>query len=176
MQLLRAFDINIAGLSNNEHEFAFTVDDAFFSQFEQSLVEKGMLDATVTLEKSSTMITAQFSIKGSVQLTCDRSLDVYDHPVETTHTIVFKYAEEPKEVNDEIVQIGYDQDKLNVAQYIYEFIGLLIPYKKLHPKYQDEIDNDEYPGETFPIYIEEKESGSGEMDPRWQQLKEKFKQ
>jgi uncharacterized protein len=77
-----------------------------------------------------------------------------------------------------VIIIPRDIQKLNLAQYIYEFIGLSIPMKKLHPKFQDEEDEDDE-NETKLVYRsedgkkdnKENEEGDG-IDPRWNALKD----
>jgi uncharacterized protein len=125
------------------------------------------------LNKQETFLEADFEIKGVAKLICDRSLEPFDYPIKNHHKMVFKYGEEDQELTDEIVVINREAVSLEVGQYIYEFIALAIPMKKLHPKFKDEEENDdEVEGKI--IYT----SGSGEdkndnedIDPRWEQLK-----
>jgi uncharacterized metal-binding protein YceD (DUF177 family) len=69
--------------------------------------------------------------------------------------------------------IHRDSDHLELGQYIYEFIGLAIPMKKLHPRYEGELDlEDESEGKI--IYTSGSDSGDEgdeDIDPRWEQLK-----
>ena len=179
MKGLREFDIEIFKLSNKKHNYSFELNDAFFSNFEDSLVQKGQLKVEVTVDKSDVLIVADFTIKGIVTLVCDRSLEDFDYPIETINKIIFKYGEEYAELTDEIISIPQGTQRLNFAQYIYEFIGLTIPMKKLHPKFRttDDIlsdaDNDE---ETLLIYSTENNQNSEDkdeeenIDPRWKIL------
>ena len=75
-------------------------------------------------------------------MTCDRSLEPFDFPIESKNKIVFKYGDEYQEITDEIIIIPRDTATLELGQYIYEFIALAIPLKKLHPKFQDEAEDD----------------------------------
>ena len=49
---------------------------------------------------------------------------------------MFKYGDKDEEITDEIMIIHRDTATLELGQYIYEFIALAIPLKKLHPKFQ----------------------------------------
>ena len=69
---------------------------------------------------------------------CDRSLEPFDYPMQARNKIVFKYGDTDEEITDEIMIIHRDTATLELGQYIYEFIALAIPLKKLHPKFQDE--------------------------------------
>lgn len=143
MDLKRQFEIEIFKLSNKKHAYEFEIDSKFFDMFEGNFINKGNLKTYLELEKTPTMLLADFKIEGSLELTCDRSLDSFDHEVNIISNLIFKYGEEYEEISDEIVIIPADTQKLDISQYIYEFIGLSIPMKKLHPRFCDEdIDSD----------------------------------
>ena len=169
MEALKKFDIDIYKLRNETHHYEFKIDNDFFSHFENSIVEKGDLIAQVKLEKSSTMLRAYIAISGSVELECDRSLEEFKYPIQIEDSIIFKYGGDEDAGSDEIIIIPQQAQQINVAQPIYEFIGVAIPMKKLHPRFEDETDDD-------LIYISyENESDETnnieETDPRWNVLK-----
>jgi len=172
---LRIFGVNIIGLSNKVHDFHYEFGDEFFKHYGTEVVAQGNFTADVTLDKHETFIEATFKIKGQAKVVCDRSLDPFEHPVKVGKKIVFKYGDQDQELSDEIIIIQRDTDTLELGQYIYEFIVLEIPIKKLHPRYQHEGDMDEN-AEGKIIYS----SGNGEntdsdssddIDPRWEKLK-----
>jgi uncharacterized protein len=165
---VEAYKVNIIGLSNKVHHFNYQVDEAFFVKYGQDLISDGSIEVEVALSKHETFLEATFSIKGSAKLVCDRSLDTFDYPIDTTKFVVFKYGEETMEISDEIMVIHRDTVSLELGQFIYEFIALAVPMKKLHPRYQ----NDE--GEAGGIvYSSEREEDKQEeeIDPRWDKLK-----
>jgi uncharacterized protein len=171
---LRAFSVNILSLSNRVHEFSYEFGDEFFEHYGTSLVSKGSFKADVTLNKHETFIEATFKVKGQVKLICDRSLDPFDYPIDFEKKIIFKYGDSNQELSDEIIEIQRDTDSLELGHYIYEFIGLEIPIKKLHPRYQEEPDNDNSEGRI--IYSSgdksfDSDSGDEDIDPRWEKLK-----
>lgn len=171
MKGLRTFDIDIVSLSNSKHYYDFALNNSFFENFEDSLLEKGELKATVMLDKSETMIQAHIKVAGWVELICDRSLEPFEFQIDTDDQIIFKYGREYAEISDEIVTIPAETQKLNLAQFFYEFIGLAVPMKKLHPKFvQEEDENNEE--ETLLIYstpldANEEDLKDDEIDPRW---------
>jgi len=170
---VRAFKVNIVGLTNTTHHFDFEVGNDFFSHYGSGLISQGSLKTDVTLDKHETFIDASFQIKGSVQLICDRSLDPFDYPISVNRKLVFKYGNANEELSDEIVMIHRDSESLELGQYIYEFIALEIPIKKLHPRYKDEEDEDDK-AEGKIIYTskpEDDKSDGENIDPRWEKLK-----
>jgi uncharacterized protein len=172
---VREFSVNIVGLSNNKsHQFNFELKDEFFRDYGSDLVPGGQFTAAVALNKHETFIEADFKIKGKANLVCDRSLESFEYPIAIDKKIVFKYGHEEGEVSDEIVIIGYDRTSLELGQYMYEFIGLEIPIKKLHPKFQEDEGDDNEGQEGKLIYSSattEDKDEEEQIDPRWEKLK-----
>lgn len=171
---LREFSVNIIGLSKKVHQFHFDFGDEFFEAYGTNLVSKGQFSADVDLDKRETLIEATFQVKGQAKLICDRSLDPFDFPIAFKKRIVFKYGDSDQEISDDIIIIHRDTDTLELGQLIYEFIGLEIPIKKLHPRYASEADFDEN-AEGKIIYSsgetsQDPEAGD-DIDPRWEKLK-----
>jgi uncharacterized metal-binding protein YceD (DUF177 family) len=166
---LKAFRVNIIGLGLKAHHFDFPLGEAFFKEYGVDQVAGGELVASVVLDKKETFIEADFKIKGHVGLVCDRCLEPFDLPLDIDKRIVFKYGEEETELSDEIIVIRHDRAVLDVGQYMYEFIVLEIPMKKLHPKFWGAEDNDDNPGKM--VYTSDPDSGGDVIDPRWEQLK-----
>lgn len=163
-----AYRVNIIGLSNKAHTFDFTIGDEFFKQYGTEILQGGDFEAKVVLDKHETFIDADFSIKGKAKLVCDRSLEPFDQPVKVHRKVMFKYGEEAAELSDEIVVITRDQATLELGQFMYEFISLEIPMKRLHPKFRDEEEDN---GEGKIVYKSESKDDDSDIDPRWEKLK-----
>ena len=167
---MKGFSVNIIGLSNKVHTFDFRLDDSFFERYGAEIVSSGQLEAVVTLDKHETFIEADFSIKGSIRLTCDRSLESFDEPLDIHKKVMFKYGEVPGEISDEIIIIARDEASLELGQLMYEFIAVAIPIKKLHPRFREEEKaGDESEGKI--VYRGSTEDGDDTVDPRWEALK-----
>ena len=171
-----AFGVNIISLSNKVHHFEYEIGDEFFRQWGSDLVTQGQFRVEVALNKHETFIEADFKIKGTANLTCDRSLEPFDYPIWTTKKILFKYGETNEEISDEIIMINRDTTTLELGQYIYEFIALAIPMKKLHPRFRAEEITEDETAEGKIVYssesAEEKDKkGDDDIDPRWNILK-----
>jgi uncharacterized protein len=172
---LGAFGVNIVGLSNSIHQFEFECGEAFFSEFGNTLVSEGDFKVNVELNKHETFIEAEFDITGVARLVCDRSLESFDHPIKTNNKIVFKYGDRDEELSDEIVLIHRDTVTLELGHFFFEFIALAMPLKRLHPKFKDEENEDDYTDVRF-VYStgpteEEEKTSEDEIDPRWNILK-----
>lgn len=178
MNALRNYDINIVGLENKRYEYDFTSDDAFFAALEQDLISTGTVRTHLTLDKSETMIRLDFHITGIVEQTCDRSLDGYDQPVDTQQMMLLKFGDHNEELSDEIELIERNTATINVARYIFEFLSLSLPMKRLHPRFRDEEDlDDESNGKLiYRTDPDDETDPSGDdsvpnIDPRWAALR-----
>ena len=173
--------IEFIGLENRVHDFQYIIDDRFFKNFDGSEIKKGSLSCLLHLNKTDNFIDLDFNITGSVELICDRSLDVFEHVLDIKKHMLLKYGEENKEIDDEIEIISRNRQGINIAQYIYEFIAISIPMKKLHPRYS-EVEN--MPQENELLYSsspddikDSQENEENIIDPRWEalrKLKNKF--
>ncbi|WP_296699557.1 DUF177 domain-containing protein [Algoriphagus sp.] len=182
MKFWRTFDIEVIKFVEGRHEINFQIGDSFFQHFEDNqLVEKGDLTIRVKMNKGANLIEMDFNIQGSVRLTCDRSLEEYDQPLDINETMIYKYGSEEVEINEDVIMITRDTPSVNVAQLIYEFILLNLPAKKIHPDYRNELDEDDFEGEGGIVYfdepefededLEEDQEEKKEIDPRWASLK-----
>lgn len=171
----RVYTVNIVGLANKVHHFDFEMGNDFFERYGSGLISEGSLTAEVTLDKHETFIDAMFSIRGVVKLVCDRSLESFDESMSTERKLVFKYGDADEELSDEIVMIQRNAESLELGQYIFEFIALALPMKKLHPRFREEEDADD--GSEGKLIYTSKSSGSEDetdgdsIDPRWEKLK-----
>jgi uncharacterized protein len=139
-----------------------------------ALIADGNLHADVTLHKTERLITIDSHITGTVRLTCDRSLDEFDQPLDIDNQLLVRYGDEPKELDDDVLQVTPETLTLNIAQHLYDYIGLALPMKKLHPRFQNEADED--PDSATKLIFstrpaDEKPDDDEPIDPRWAALK-----
>jgi uncharacterized protein len=172
MNYLSQYTLPFSGLSEGKHQFDFTVDDRFFAEFENSEVGNGELAILVDLEKRTTYLRLTFSIKGVVSLICDRCLENFNYPVESNRELLVKFSEKPVEDEAEMIYLHPTDFQVEIAQYIYEFVILSLPIRRIHPDGED--------GKSLcdPVMITKLEelryhgnSLKEPDDPRWNELK-----
>ena len=154
-----------------KHDFVFEIDDKFFEQYEYSEVDKGKLKLELELTKQETLMVLSFVITGHVKLACDRCLEIFEMPLNIEDKVYIKYGESIPDtgyIGEENEIFTHDQPEINIAQFIYEFINLNIPYKRVHPDKENgeagcELDF------TEDVDIQEPEMI---VDPRWSKLKD----
>ena len=170
MKTLKEFDIKFTGLSLGKHSFDFEVKKTFFEAFEYSDIQNGEAKVSVTLEKMSTMMTLEFCLGGRVDFPCDKCLDDVSVELEENYFKLFvKFGDDDFDETDEVIVIPNSEYSINIAQYIYEFINLSLPAKKVHPEGEC---NREMVEKLSKYIVEEsvdiEEEGT---DPRWDALK-----
>ena len=107
----------------------------------------------------------QFDISGTVNLSCDRCLIEYDFPVETQDELVLKFGD-PDESNDQILVINEGDAQADVSHYLYEYIMLALPGRRVPCEIDDEVECDE---ETR-LKLEENSVQQSEPNPVWEKL------
>lgn len=134
MSRISNYDIAYKGLKEGKHEFEYQIDGKFFELFEDSLVQKADLTVNVELEKRSALLSLYFSIKGTVELTCDWCLEKYSQPVKQKAELFVRFGEGESEEGDDVLWISPEEHQINIAQIMYEYIVLSIPIKHAHPE------------------------------------------
>nr|WP_242693177.1 DUF177 domain-containing protein [Sabulibacter ruber] len=123
-----------------------------------------------------------FHITGTVRLTCDRSLEEFEQPLEIDETLHVRFGPEELELDENVLQILPDTQCINLAQHLYDYIGLAVPMKKLHPRFVEEdlAREDDPEAEGLLIYStgpaeddedDEDNDDDGPIDPRFAALK-----
>lgn len=157
MDNLDHFSIPVSGLSNGLHGYDFTIDKAFFQHFEGSPIEVADIKVHMDFEKRYDMYVLDFQMEGTVQVTCDRCLGLFDFPIDDEQSLMVKFDEKESEEAD-VVYILRSTQKLSVARYIYEYINLAIPMTKTHEDAGESCDPEmlRYLSEEEEIEEEEK--------------------
>ncbi len=137
MEALQSYKIGFTGLSNGKHMFSFDIGSAFFDCFEQSEIAQGKVLLDLNMEKEDNMLVFEFVFKGWVELFCDRCLENYREPVDQQHMIYVKFGEEYSEPGEEVVVIPHGDRYFDVSHYVYEFLHLGLPLRRIHSDKED---------------------------------------
>jgi uncharacterized protein len=176
MKDLRQFDVDIVALRDDRaYELEYQIGDVFFSFFETDLVQRGQCTARVELTKGTSMLTAKFHISGNIELLCDRSLDPFAYPIQVNHTLYFKFSDLEGDDTDDVIMIARTTSTLNLGKYLYEFVGLEVPMKKLHPRYQTEPDEDDALVYSSTTGAEPETDAALSLEDSLRQLQDKYK-
>jgi uncharacterized protein len=128
LKSLRNYSIPFTGLKLGKHQFEFIITDAFFDEFEYSLVKKANLKCQVELEKQETMMILNFQINGTIDANCDRCLAQYPQQVDIREQQVAKFSEEAIGEDEEIIILTKNDHEIDLARLIYEYINVALPF------------------------------------------------
>ena len=161
-------------------EYEYQLDNQFFADLDAPEVQKGLVNVSLKVRKTSGIYELCFHSEGKVIVTCDRCLDEMEQLIETDDKLKVKLGADFSEIDD-IVIVPEEDGYINVAWFIYEFIALSIPMKHVHAPgkcnkemvnklskhlrvVKDEEDDD------FEDMVDVEEEPR-EIDPRWSELK-----
>ncbi len=162
--------VQFGGLPVGVHEFEFDVDSKFFQSIENSEIEKADIHVKASLTKQNNLLQMHFSIEGTVAVDCDRCLKNFDYPVEAEEDLVIKHGN-TDESTDEILVIPEGQDEFDVSQYLYEYIILAIPARRV----PCELDEDKFKCDYETLdklknMAVDPDEGPEPNNPLWEQL------
>ena len=179
---LDKYQIDLKGMHESSCRFDFRLDDSFFADIDAADVRKGNVDVTLFIKKTSQAFDLKFHTEGFVTVPCDRCLDEMSQPIVADDTLRVKFGPEYAEEEDNLVVVPEDEGTINVAWFMYEFVALAIPMKRVHAP--GECNEEMY--RKLQLYLrttpdadddlaEEVEVASDEedkpIDPRWNELK-----
>jgi uncharacterized metal-binding protein YceD (DUF177 family) len=85
--------------------------------------------------KHTRFLGLHFTFDGWAEVSCDRCLDPLKLDISSDAQMFVKFddhaGEEDTEDNDVII-LPYDEDRLDVAQYLYEYAHLSLPIRRVH--------------------------------------------
>lgn len=174
MKVVNQYIIPFKGLKDGDHNFEFEFDKAFFDLHSDLEIIDGHLITDVVLSKKTTFLMLKTSMKGNVDLICDRCLENFSFPLRFKGQLLVKFKDEPEEPDDEVMYISPNEDLLDLNQYFFDCVGLSIPIQKYHP----DNENGE-PGcskqmlRLISTHVKsEQENNDNRVDPRWSKLKD----
>jgi len=173
VKVLDEYDIPIHGLKDGIHNYSFEIKTGFFEYFENPDLPGGNLSLTLGLSKRPQFLEFDFHLSGYLSLLCDRCLEQFNYEVQVTEKLFVRFGERFEELDDNIIVIPREESRFNIAQYIYEFSVLSIPYKKVHPEDKNGQSgcDPEMIKKLNELRAEDKKNTNNEIDPRWDKLK-----
>ncbi|MCE3280761.1 MAG: hypothetical protein K0S44_2952 [Bacteroidetes bacterium] len=118
------------------------------------------------------MMSLEFKISGTVKVPCDLCTEEFDMPITGDYKLIVKVGgSDTANEDDDIIMIAANEHELDLAQYIYEYIVLSLPIKRVHPDDEDGNSTcDPEMIEKVKKYLTD-DPGDDKSDPRWDGLK-----
>ncbi|HRP89512.1 MAG TPA: DUF177 domain-containing protein [Edaphocola sp.] len=139
----REFEIAYVGLKEGLHTYDYKIDKSFFEIVEADGEEFEKVDVNVNVSflKHTNFFELKFTVNGSVDVACDRCGDVFNLPIWDEFDLVIKLKEptghleeDQKEDDGDIVFLSKTETVIDLSEWIYEFLTLSVPMRRLHPE------------------------------------------
>lgn len=179
MTNLDCYNIEFKSLEIGNHTFEYKLDNDFFKSLEDAEIEEGSLSAVVTVQKNEKNAELTLEITGTVEIPCDRCLDMMTQEIEVDEELLVQFTSEGEETENTLF-VPEKEGVLNIAWHLYEFIVLAIPIMHIHPDGEcNEAMMDKY-NKYVVRHIDEEQDDcendgvtkeSDRTDPRWDALK-----
>ena len=171
------YKIDLKGMQTDSAKYEFVLDNLYFAHIDGPEVQKGKVNVTLTVKRTSRAFELSFQTEGMVSVPCDRCLDDME---------LVKFGHEYAEEGDNLIVIPEEEGEINVAWFMYEFVALSIPMKHVHAPGKcnkavtsklnkhlktnaNEDSDDTFDSGGDDIVIEEEVEE--QIDPRWNELK-----
>ncbi len=168
MKPLDSFIIPFRGLKPGIHRYDVQIDKSFFEHFEQGEIREGEISVHIDLEKDDRMLLFQFTINGEVSLPCDRCTEPITIPIRGKERLIVKFGDEFLELDEEIQIIPESETQFDTSPFLYEYIHLLLPMKRVHA--EDDQGNSSCNPDMLAKLNELLQNRT--QDPRWEKLKD----
>ena len=166
--ILQDYFIPFSGLKEGLYKYEFQAEDLFFEHYDNPDIRGGSIRIHLKLLKKNNFLELHFNITGILRLVCDRCLDEFDTYVETDEILFVRFGDAYEELSDNVIVIPAGENRLNIAQFIYEFSVLSLPIKKVHPL--DINGNHTCNAEMLEI-LKKHSSENAAINPVWDNLK-----
>ena len=164
------FEVRLTGLRDEGDTYEFIIEDSFFQVFNYSDWSTGNVLAHVNVEKQIDGVTLDFQLNGTVKVICDRCLEYYEQAISFKQQLIVKFGDVAEEIDDNLVVVPRDKQKLDISGYLYEYLLLSLPLKKVHPDSDTGVYgcNREMLRKLEQHTVKDK---TEKNDPRWDELK-----
>ncbi|NPA45005.1 MAG: DUF177 domain-containing protein [Chlorobi bacterium] len=166
------YKIEFRGLREDKHNYNFKITDDFFNKFEESEIKKGEVLINVEMNLSKDIIILNISLKGKVEIQCDRCLDYFYQPISYKTKLFVEFGYENSDISDvdNRITISEKEDKIVLDKHFYDYIHLSLPYQRFHAndKNGNSLCNIEMLDKLEELSTKKEEK---ETDPRWDKLK-----
>ncbi|MFV0148231.1 DUF177 domain-containing protein [Empedobacter falsenii] len=190
MDKLKNYNIIFTSLPFGKSNFTFELSQSFFDLFEiEQDFENPTMIASIILDKKSTMLELEISLKGNITVPCDLTGELFQQEISNNAELIVKFGDEFDDTDFEIWVIPREEYQINLAQILYELAMLSVPTKRIHPDVLNGESNSEMIDllDQYSIYEldedaeddeDEDDNDNGDVDdnddidPRWAKLKD----
>jgi len=166
---LEQFKIDLKALTEDVTPLQWELDDQFFGSLEGSQLQRGSLHVSGSIRKAVGFFELQLQSVGTVEVLCDRCLDMMSQPIEADLRLTVKLGTEYTE-DEEVITVDETRPVLDTAWLIYESIALAVPIRHVHQPGDCNVAMSEKLEELSTARSSDADAEET-IDPRWAKLK-----
>lgn len=144
------FSISIKEITYKQKDWQFVIDKDFTFLCPVDILKTASGNCLVKAYHASSCLIAEVNICGTIQLSCDRTLKLFDYPLDIKHKHFFRLGDAFEEEAHNVTVIPRSTDHISFGNLVYEKILLSVPMKKIHP---DEINNTSEEGLFYQSHL-----------------------
>ena len=167
---LEQFKIDLKALAEDVTSLDYELTDQYFQALSDAEIKSGALHVSGFIRKAVGFFELQLGISGTVQVPCDRCLDMMTQPIDTELRLVVKLGEEYSE-QDDVIVVDEREAVLDTSWLIYETIALAVPIQHVHQPGDCNVAMSERLSELSAARSSDADANEREIDPRWSALK-----
>lgn len=128
---MTSYKFNLNTMRTSEAMLQYKIEDNFFISREYSPVKRGIINATIDIQKEEESFNIFIHLDGEVITHCMRCLEEMNVNIKTDNKVQVKLADEKGE-DDKFIYISTNEGILDFEPLIYDFIILAIPARTIH--------------------------------------------
>lgn len=165
--------IEISKLSIGNNEFEFEINKDLFEFFECEDVNNVKVKVSINVYKSERLMELNFFFKGTIDVNCSRCLDNMSLDINKKTKLYVKLAQDysgkqPEEIDINEWVMDDRENDLDLKNYLYEELRLMIP---LAPTHRKKSDCNQEMLSKLSLFSGDSNKDKEEIDPRWEKLK-----
>ena len=125
--------IQFSGLKPGSYDFDYTLGKEFFEGFGYEDLANGDVRFDVHLERKERLMLFYITFSGTVQTRCDRCLGDLEIPVSGSHLLTVQISDKEGSDNEDVVVLPESECRIDLAQWLYEYVAIAIPLRHVHP-------------------------------------------
>ncbi len=181
LDALKTYQIDLKSLPlGTVQDFSYTLGNEYFRHIgNEQEIKQGNVNVSLSVLRTSSVFEMEFHTEGAVTVPCDYCLEDMEIHIETDNRLVLTFGKKYTEADEQHITIPEEESKINVAWYMYEFVALAIPMKRVHkPGDCNEVMASKLKELCVESIKENEDSlniaedGGHAIDPRWEALRD----
>lgn len=138
---MRKYALFVSQLPQGESFWEWQIGPDLLATIGESYgIQNLSVQARVVALRESRYLRLRFRLEGWVVVPCDRGLEPIQLPIEANHEQIYSWDETylPPADTEEFFTLGAREDRIDLTQAFYDYIGLAIPPKRVRPTCPDD--------------------------------------